>query len=120
MAKHRNRLFEMLESGELDAKTLAGDLMGYMSDDEVKDFAEKNDIELFPEDDDAEEFEYSDEDEVNEAFAERWADRITQCPAYANDKPAKRQDFCFFVDELAREGRISDELASDVTLSDDE
>jgi hypothetical protein len=50
MAKHRDKLFEMLEYGLLDPVTLARDLMGYMSDDEVKEFARMNDIELFPDD----------------------------------------------------------------------
>ena len=61
MAKHRGRLFEMLESGEIDAFTLARDLMGYLSDDECADFAHKNDIQLFPDEDEDE-----DEDEYNE------------------------------------------------------
>ncbi len=50
MAKHRDRLFEMLEDGQLDAFTLARDLLGYLSDDECKEFAQMEDIELFPED----------------------------------------------------------------------
>lgn len=49
MAKHRDRLFIMLENGELNAQQLAGDLLGYLSDDDCKEFAHANDIELFPE-----------------------------------------------------------------------
>lgn len=118
MAKHRDRLFELLEDGTLDAHTLARDLMGYMSDDEVKDFAEKNDIELFPEEE-PEVFEIEDEDEVRELFAAFWAERLREVPAYANDKPAKRQAFSCFVDDLQRDGKISEDLASEVTLEED-
>lgn len=119
MAKHRDRLFQMLEEGALDAHQLARDLMGYMSDDECKDFAHSNDIELFPEEDDTpEEFEFADEDEVREAFAQWWRERLREVPAYADDKPAKRQAFTCFVDDLQREGRISDELADSVTMED--
>lgn len=55
MAKHRDRLFEMLENGELDAYMLARDLMSYLSDDDCKDFAQLNDIELFTEEEEEEE-----------------------------------------------------------------
>ena len=49
MAKHRNRLFIMLENGELNARQLAGDLLSYLADDDCKEFAHANDIELFQE-----------------------------------------------------------------------
>lgn len=120
MAKHRNRLFEMLEEGTLDAHTLARDLMGYMSDDEVKDFAEKNDIELFPEEDEPEQFEFEDEDEVREEFDDYWFEACEANRSLEDDKPARRQAFSVFVDNLQREGRISEDLASEVTLGDDE
>ena len=48
MAKHRDRLFDMMEEGYLDPETLATDLLGWLSDDDCKEFAERNDIELFP------------------------------------------------------------------------
>lgn len=51
MAKHRDKLYEMMEDGTLDPKTLAGDLLGWLSDDDCKEFAERNDIELFPDED---------------------------------------------------------------------
>lgn len=120
MAKHRDRLFDMLESGELDAFTLARDLMGYMSDDECADFAHKNDIELFPEEEETEDFEFSDEEEVREAFNEAWSERLAEVPAYKDDKPAKRMFFSCFVDDLERSGRISEELAQDVTMGDED
>lgn len=115
MAKNRDRLFVMLEDGTLDAKTLASDLLGYLSDDECEDFAHKNDIELFPE----EEFEFSDEEEVREAFREAWGERCREVPAYRTDKPAARQFFACFVDDLERDGRISEELAASVTMGDE-
>lgn len=115
MAKNRDRLFMMLEDGTLDAKTLASDLLGYLSDDECEDFAYKNDIELFPEEEE-EEFEFSDEEEVREAFREAWEERCREVLAYRTDKPAARQFFACFVDDLERDGRISEELAASVTM----
>ena len=52
MSKNRDKLIEMLDEGFLDPKQLAKDLLGYLSDDDCKEFAEKNDIELFPQEDD--------------------------------------------------------------------
>lgn len=49
MAKHRDKLAEMLDEGILEAARLASDLLGWLSDDECKEFAQINDIELFPE-----------------------------------------------------------------------
>lgn len=124
MAKHRNRLYELMEDGALDATTLARDLLGYMSDDDCKDFAQRNDIELFPEEEEEEqqeqEFEFSEENEVRKAFSDAWDERCNHVPAYRTDKPAKRMAFTCFVDDLQREGRISDELANEVTLGDED
>ena len=52
MARNRDRLYEMLEEGLLEAKTLAGDLLGFLSEDDCAEFAERNGIELWPEEDD--------------------------------------------------------------------
>lgn len=121
MAKHRNRLFEMLEEGTLDAFTLARDLMGYMSDDDCKDFAEKNDIELFPDEDDEEstDWVYSDEDDVREAFSDVWEEACNANPHLRNDKPAKREAFGRFLDAACKAGEMSDNLVSSVTLEGD-
>jgi len=121
MGKNRYRLAEMLDEGLLDANQLASDLLSYLSEDECEDFVHKNGIELFPEEEkEPEEFEFSDEDEVNEAFAEQWTELCAEVPAYRTDKPARRMAFTCFVDDLQREGRISDELAYSVTLQSDE
>lgn len=55
MAKHRDALWGMLEDGSLDPKRLASDLLGYLSDDECKEFAQMNDIALFPDEEEEEE-----------------------------------------------------------------
>lgn len=122
MSKNRDKLLEMIEDGTLDSHTLAKDLLGYLSDDDCKEFAEKNDIELFPEEDDEQEgeFEFFDEHGVREAFTSFWNERCSEVPAYREDKPAKRQAFTVFVDDLQRDGRISDDLANNVTLGDDD
>jgi hypothetical protein len=45
--------------------------------------------------------------EAVKLFKARWRERVRQVPAYAGDKPAERQDFSFFLDELYSEGRIT-------------
>ena len=52
--------------------------------------------------------------EVVAEFNRQWAERVRQCPAYANDKPAARQFFSVLVDDLSRDGRISDRVADAV------
>ncbi len=52
MGIHRNKLAEMLDDGVLDARTLARDLLGFLSEDECEDFARMNDIDLGLDDDD--------------------------------------------------------------------
>ncbi len=52
MAIHRDKLADMLSDGVLDARTLARDLLGYLSDDDCADFARMNDIDLGLDDDD--------------------------------------------------------------------
>jgi hypothetical protein len=111
MAKHRNRLCELLDEGALDAATLAKDLLGYLSDDDCAEFARMNDIQLFDED------EY-DEDDLRELFAEHWAEHIAARPDDADDIPAKREAFSAYIDSMQRDGKISEELASSVTLED--
>ena len=123
MATNRDKLLEMLDDGVLDASTLAKDLLVWLSDDDCAEFAHANDIPLEDEDEDEdedEEYEFTDEDEVNEAFANHWAERCREVPAYKTVKPAKRMAFTCFVDDLQRKGRISDDLANDVTLQGDD
>jgi len=52
MGIKRNTLHEMLDGGELDAKTLARDLLNWLSEDDCGDFAHANDIDLGLDDDD--------------------------------------------------------------------
>lgn len=54
--------------------------------------------------------------EVRRQFRLFWRDRCLLVPAYRNDLPAQRQAFSYFVDELARDGRISERVASNVTM----
>lgn len=56
--------------------------------------------------------------QVRSAFNQWWRERCQQVPSYKTDKPAKRQAFSCFVDELHRDGRISDRVADGVTLED--
>ena len=54
--------------------------------------------------------------QVRAEFRRWWATRCEQVPAYRVDKPAKRQAFSCFVDDLHRDGRISDRVADTVTM----
>lgn len=56
--------------------------------------------------------------QVRSAFNQWWRERCQQVPAYKTDKPAKRQAFACFVDDLHRDGRISDAVADNVTVSE--
>jgi hypothetical protein len=56
--------------------------------------------------------------QVRSAFRQWWAERCRQVPAYKTDKPAKRQAFSVFVDDLHRDGRVSDRVADNVTIDD--
>lgn len=54
--------------------------------------------------------------QVRSAFNQWWREHCQQVPAYKTDKPAKRQAFSVFVDNLHRDDRISDRVAFSVTL----
>lgn len=117
--KYTNMVLEKVEQGLLDPIQVLRDALMYMSEDEVEDFAESNGY-TEDEEDEEPEYEYSDEDDVREAFKQFWEERCNDVPAYRTDKPAKRMAFACFVDDLQRDGRISDDLANDVTLGEDE
>lgn len=57
--------------------------------------------------------------EVQRAFKMQWKERCDYVPAYRNDLPAKREAFSCFVDDLARENRISERVAENVTMPGD-
>lgn len=54
--------------------------------------------------------------EVRREFKAWWRDACKWQPTLETDKPAKRECFSNFIDSLAREGRISDRVAQNVTL----
>lgn len=54
--------------------------------------------------------------QVRSLFKTWWAERCAYVPAYKNDLPAKRQAFSVFVDDLHRDGKISDRVANNVTM----
>ena len=118
-----NKILEAVEAGMLDRDTVIMACLKYMSEDDVADIAHDNeffdDEETEDESEDSEdepEYEFTDENEVNEAFADHWEDACNEKPSLRNDKPAKRFAFAMFLDQLCDEGRISAELADDVTL----
>lgn len=60
--KITNKLIEMMEDGSLDPALLARLALGYMSEDEVRDMAESNELILDDDDDDDDEDEDEEED----------------------------------------------------------
>ena len=57
---------------------------------------------------------------VRAEFKKRWAERCQDVPAYKTDLPAKRMAFTCFVDDLERDGKITDRVAQNATLEEDE
>ncbi len=110
-----NELIEIAETMSTDELLrLLRDVLTYMSEDEVRDFAEGEGYIDSEEDEEQEEFDYENDDEVNDAFEEDHPDLDW------SDLPAVREAFSLFVDCLNRDGRISDELAQNVTLRNDD
>ena len=54
--------------------------------------------------------------QVRRLFKSMWREWCAQRPQLATDKPAMRESFANFVDTLARDGRISERVAQQVTL----
>ena len=64
MREYTNRLLEMIEEDVLDPTKIVEMCLSYMSEDEVKDMCESNDLSDYMfESDDEEDEDYSDEDE---------------------------------------------------------
>jgi hypothetical protein len=55
--------------------------------------------------------------QIRREFRKFWAMRCTDDPAYKTDKPAMRQAFSVFVDDLAKDGRITERVAFNATLT---
>ena len=54
--------------------------------------------------------------DVRRAFVRYWTDRCKFVPAYRDDLPAKRMAFSCFIDDLERDGRITEKVAQNVTM----
>ncbi len=54
--------------------------------------------------------------DVRRAFKTMWREWCEDHPEHASDKPMMRMEFAMFIDELHREGRISDKVVQRVTL----
>jgi hypothetical protein len=123
MGKHRDKLHEMLDEGVLSAQTLARDLLNFLSEDECEQFATSEGIELFPDEDedsdDSTVYLYDDIDELREGFADHWAERLQQCPAYEGDEAARRQLWDVWLQEQRDDGNVSEKLADSATLQDE-
>jgi len=63
------RLLDMVEQGALDKDSLINDLLGWMSEDDVKEFARANDIIRYDEDDEDEVVDAEISDIMNELYS---------------------------------------------------
>ena len=67
MREYTNRLLEMIEEGMIDPTNVVEMCLSYMSEDEVKDMCQCNDLSDYMfESDDEEDEDYSDEDNEEE------------------------------------------------------
>ena len=113
----RDYALQMVEDGLQTADHLLLCALKYMSHDDVRDMLDCN--ELSPRFDEEEEFELADEDDVREAF---WDEHPEYEDERDDDKSQNdynatiRTAFVDWVDAANREGRMSDELAGEVTL----
>ena len=115
--EYTDKLLQAIEDGMLDRDGVIMACVKYMSEDDVADMCHCN--EFFSNEDEDESSEL-DEDEVNAEFSEFWQSHCDLSPNDRDDKPAKRQAFSFFVDDLQRCGRISNDVANNVTLEGDD
>ena len=119
----RDFALQLVEDQIVSADHLLLCALKYMSHDDVRDMLDCNEYSpRFDEDDEeeVEDFELKDEDEVREAF---WDDHENLWDQRDDDKtqneyPADiRTAFVDWLDSAHREGRLSDELAGEVTLA---
>ena len=66
MRRQTNRLWEMMDNGEIDARAVAEMALSYMSEDDVADMMRSNDI-------------LEDEDDGQPSEAQEWADFDADC-----------------------------------------
>ena len=70
--EYTTRLLEMVDEGLIDKESLIQDLLGWLSEDEVKEFAERNDYIV---DEDEEDDEYDGQPDE----AQEWYDFDPEC-----------------------------------------
>lgn len=118
----RDYALEMVENGLVTADHLLLCCLKYMSHDDVREMLDCNELSpRFDDDDDDDETEYelSDETDVQNAF---WNEHPEYQRERDDDKTQNdyradiRIAFCDWVDSAQKEGRLSDDLAGEVTL----
>ena len=117
----RDFALELVAAGLVSADHLLMCALKYMSHDDARGMLDANELSpRFDEDDDEpEEFDLADEDDVREAF---WDEH----PEFKDDRDDDKSQndynatirtaFVDWVDNANREGRLSDDLAGEVTL----
>jgi len=116
----RSYALEMVENGLETADHLLLCALKYMSHDDCREMLDMNELSpRFDEDEDEKEYDLADEDEVRDAF---W-DEHPEFEDYRDDDKSQndynaniRTAFVDWLDYANRSGRLSDDLAGEVTL----
>ena len=115
----RDYALELIENGMVSADRLLICCLGYMSHDDVRDMLDCNELSPRFSDDEPEEYELEDEEDVRNEF---WIDHPEYLDQYhvlktQNDYSVDiRSCFVDWLDQCHKNGRLSTELAQDVTL----
>ena len=116
----RSFALELVENQLVSADHLLLCALKYLSHDDCREMLDMNELSpRFDEDEEPEEFELEDEDDVRNEF---WIDHPEFEDERDDDKSQNdynatiRTAFVDWLDQAHREGRLSDELAGEVTL----
>ena len=119
-ANPRDFATEFVENQLVSAEHLLTCALKYMSHDDVRDMLDANELSPRFDEVEPEEFELEDEDDVQEAF---WDEQPPEIGNERDDDKSQndynatiRTAFVDWLDGAAREGRLSSDLAGEVTL----
>ncbi len=119
-ANPRDFATELVENQLVSAEHLLTCALKYMSHDDVRDMLDANELSPRFDEVEPEEFELEDEDDVQEAF---WDEQPPEIGNERDDDKSQndynatiRTAFVDWLDGAAREGRLSSDLAGEVTL----
>ena len=111
----RDYALELVEEGIVTAEDMLLNMLKAMSHDDIKWALDAN--ELSPRFDEEEEYDYTEEQEVRNAFWEAHPEyKEIEGQSQNSYNATVRTAWCDYVDMLEKDGQISEDLASEVTL----